>query len=99
GRRYAIQLDGIKTTIRNVLNASENVAGAWHAPMTEAYAERDPTGITSRGYLTILGSDTLMRVREWNGAGIDPVTGMAVIGRYADGSPVHVKCYTRRYGI
>jgi hypothetical protein len=98
GRRYPIQLDGIKTTIRNVLAASENVAGAWHKPMTEAFAERDPAGITSRGYLTILGRETLMGVREWNGHGVDPATGMAVIGRYADGSPAHMKFYTPRYG-
>ena len=98
GRRYPIRLDGIKTVIGNVLSASENVAGAWHKPMTEAYAERDPVGVTSEGYLTILGRETLMKGREWNGAGIDPLTGMAVIGRYADGSPAHMKFYTPRYG-
>jgi hypothetical protein len=98
GRRYPIQLDGIKTVIGKVLNASENVAGAWHRPMTEAYAERDPQGITSRGYLTILGTTTLMKPREWNGAGIDAQTGMAIIGRYADGSPAQVKFFTPRYG-
>jgi hypothetical protein len=98
GRRYRIQADGIKTTIGNILAASENVAGAWHKPMTEAYAERSPDGITSRGYLTVLGRDTLMRVREWNGAGIDPVTGTAIVGRYADGAPVHMKFFTPRYG-
>ena len=98
GRRYPIRLDGIKTVIGNVLSASENVAGAWHKPMTEAYAERDPVGVTSEGYLTILGRETLMKGREWNGAGIDPLTGMAVIGRYADGAAAHVKFYTPRYG-
>jgi hypothetical protein len=66
--------------------------------MTEAYAERDPQGVTSRGYLTILGRETLMKPREWNGAGIDPATGMAFAGRYADGSPMHLKFLTPRYG-
>jgi len=99
GRRYPIQCDGIKTVLKNILSSSENVAGAWHKPMTEAYAERHPHGVTSRGYLTILGSETLMRGREWNGAGMDPKTGLAVIGRYADGSPAHVKMYTPRYGV
>jgi|SRR5580704_2127534 hypothetical protein len=98
GRRYPVQLDGIKTTIGTVLAASENIAGAWHKPMTEAYAERDPLGITSRGYLTILGRESLMRVREWSGAGMDPATGLAVIGRYADGSDTRVKLYTPRFG-
>jgi hypothetical protein len=98
GNRYPIQCDGIKTTIRNVLSAPENVAGAWHKPMTEAYAERDPHGITSRGYLTILGRETLMSIREWNGDGIDPQTGMARFARFADASPAHLKFYTPRYG-
>lgn len=98
GRRYPIQADGITTTIGNILSASENVAGAWHKPMTETYAERDPQGITSRGYLTILGSETLMTGREWNGVGIDWKTGLAVIGRFADGSPAHLKFCTPRYG-
>jgi Helicase HerA, central domain len=98
GRRYPVQLDGIKTTIGTVLAASENIAGAWHKPMTEAYAERDPQGITSRGYLTILGRESLMTVREWAGGGIDPLAGTAVIGRYADGADTHVKFYTPRYG-
>jgi hypothetical protein len=98
GRRYPIQADGIKTTISNVTSGSENVAGAWHKPMTEAYVERSPDGITSRGSLTILGRDTLMRVREWDGTGIDPATGLARAGRYADGTPVSLKFFTRRYG-
>jgi Helicase HerA, central domain len=98
GRRYPIQTDGIKTVMGNVLAASENLAGAWHLPMTEAFAERDQAGITSRGYLTILGRETLLKPREWNGAGMDPATGLACVGRYPDGAPVHVKFYTRRYG-
>jgi hypothetical protein len=98
GRRYPLQCDGIKTVTSNILSASENVAGAWHKPMTEAFAERDQHGVTSRGYFTVLGRDTLQKVREWNGAGIDPQTGMAMVGRYADGSPAHLKFYTPRYG-
>jgi len=98
GRRYPIRTDGIKTTIGNVLSIPENVSGAWHKPMTEAYAERSPDGITSRGHLTILGRDTLMRVQEWNGKGIDPQTGTARVGRFADVAAACVKFYTRRYG-
>jgi len=98
GRRYPIRTDGIKTVIGNVLGAPENVAGAWHKPMTEAYAERSPDGITSRGYLTVLGRDTLMRTREWNGEGIDPQTGIVRVGRFADNSAAHLKFFTRRYG-
>ncbi len=98
GRRYPIRTDGIKTTIGNVLTVPENIAGAWHKPMTEAYAERSPDGITSRGFLTVLGRDTLMRVREWNGQGIDPQTGTAMVGRFADVAAAYLKFFTPRYG-
>jgi hypothetical protein len=98
GVRYPIRCDGIKTVVGNVLSASENVAGAWHKPMTEAYAERSPDGIPSTGFLTILSGDSLMRGREWDGQGIHPETGIAVVGRFADGKPAHVKFLTRRYG-
>jgi hypothetical protein len=98
GARYPIRADGIKTTVSNILGASENVAGAWHRPMTEAYAERSPSGIPSQGFLTILPGDSLMRGREWDGRGIDPETGIAAVGRFADGMPVHVKYLTPRYG-
>lgn len=98
GRRYPIRTDGIKTTIGNIVSAPENIAGAWHKPMTEAYAERSPDGITSSGFLTVLGGDTLMRTREWNGKGIDPETGTAIVGRFADGSAAHFKFFTPRFG-
>jgi hypothetical protein len=98
GRRYPVRTDGIKTTIGNILGAPENVSGAWHKPMTEAYAERSPDGITSSGYLTVLAGDTLMRVQEWNGAGIDPETGIARMARFADNAAAHMKFFTPRYG-
>jgi len=98
GRKYLVQCDGIKTTIGKVLAMPDNVAGAWHKPVTECYAERDPKGITSRGYLTILGSSTLQTPRNWAGTGMDPATGLATVGRFADGKDVRFKMYTPRFG-
>ena len=99
GRRYPIQLDGINTTIRKVLGSGENLAGAWHSPMTSVYAERDQKGIPSRGYLTILpGTSPLQATSWWDGKGMDPATGLARIGRFADGKPAHEKLYTARFG-
>ena len=98
GRKYPVQCDGIKTTIKKVLALPDNVAGAWHKPVTECYAERDPQGVTSRGYLTILGSSTLQTARDWNGRGMDLATGLAVIGRFADGKDACFKMYTPRFG-
>jgi hypothetical protein len=99
GRRYPIRADGVETVMGNILQASEHVAGAYRRPLTEAFAERHPSGVPTDGYLTILGSETLMQGREWDGKGIDPVTGMAKIGRFADGAAAHIKLVTRRYGI
>lgn len=98
GRRYPVQCDGIKTVMKKILAAPDNVAGAWHSPTTEVYAERDPKGITSRGYLTILPGNSLQETQWWDGSGMDPKTGLARIGRFADGSPAHIKLYTPRFG-
>ena len=67
GRRFKVQCDGVNTVIKDVVGKPDNVAGAWHRPVTEAYAERDPHGVASRGYLTILGSSTLQEGRWWDG--------------------------------
>jgi DNA segregation ATPase FtsK/SpoIIIE, S-DNA-T family len=98
GRRYPVQCDGIKTTIDNVLGAPAKVSGAWHKPMTEAYAERDPSQITSKGFLTILGGSSLTAGRTWDGQGMDPATGTVCTGRFADGRDALEKWYEPRYG-
>jgi hypothetical protein len=98
GRRYPFQCDGIKTVTRKILAQPDNVAGAWHSAVTEVYAERDPKGVTTRGYLTILPGSGLKGGRFWDGSGMDPATGLARIGRFADGADAHEKWYEPRYG-
>ena len=98
GRRYPVQCNGVKTVIKDVLGKPDNVAGAWHRAITDCYAERDPRGIASRGYLTILAGSSLQATRFWDGQGMDPESGLARIGRYADGADASEKWYTPRYG-
>ena len=98
GRRYPVQCDGVKTVMKKILAVPDNVAGAWHSTVSECYAERDPKGVTSRGYLTILPGNSLQAGRFWGGKGMDPATGMVCIGRFADGAGAHMKWYTPRYG-
>ena len=56
GRKYPIHLDGAETHIGQVIAEPRALAAAWDKPQTEAYAEPDPSGVESRGYLTILKS-------------------------------------------
>ncbi len=98
GRKYPIQCDGVKTVIGKILPLAENVAGAWHKPMTEAYAERDPSQIASRGFLTILNGSSLAAGRAWDGRGMDLATGTVCTGRFADGRDALEKWYEPRYG-
>jgi hypothetical protein len=98
GCRYPVQCDGVKTVMKKILAQPDHVAGAWHSPVTEVYAERDPKGVTSRGFLTILPGNSLQASGWWDGAGMDPATGLVRAGRFADGSPAHMKWYTPRYG-
>jgi hypothetical protein len=99
GRQYPIILDGAETHIGQVMSEPRKIAAAWGKSMTEAYAEPSPDGIESRGLLTILSRNTLEKAREWNGTGIDPETGMAVVGRFPDGQPVHERYFIRRNGV
>lgn len=98
GRSYPVQCDGIKTVMKKILAAPDNVAGAWHSPVTEVYAERDPKGVTSRGRLTILPGNSLQAARFWDGSGMDKKTGLVRTGRFADGRDSHDKWYEPRYG-
>lgn len=97
GRRYPILLDGAETHIGQVMAEPRAVAAAYDRPQTEAYAEPDPTGVESRGYLTILDGGTLETVREWDERGIGE-DGTAVIGRFADGQPARVRFWVPRDG-
>lgn len=99
GRQYDIVLDGVENHIGTIVAANRNIAAAFGKAQTEAYAEPAPDGVESRGRLTLLGRNTLAEVREWNGRGADPDTGLAVVGRFADGSDAHVRFYGRRDGI
>jgi hypothetical protein len=98
GRRYLVQCDGIKTVMPKILAVPDNVAGAWHRPATEVYAERDEAGVPSRGSLTILTGQSLRGGRAWDGQGMDLVTGLARSGRFADGRDSHDKWYQSRFG-
>jgi hypothetical protein len=97
GRKYPILLDGAETHIGQVIAEPRAIAAAWDKPQTEAYAEPAPTGVESRGYLTILKTGTLGGVREWDGRGFAE-DGIARIGRFADGADARIRCWVPRDG-
>ena len=97
GRRYPILLDGAETHIGQVIAEPRAIAAAWDKPQTEAYAEPDPSGVESRGTLTILKAGTLQDVREWDGRGFGE-DGIARIGRFADGADARIRCWVPRDG-
>jgi hypothetical protein len=89
GEQWEIVCNGAVTHIGKILTARDDIAAAFHAAITEAYAEPHRDGRRHHGLLTILREGTLEKVREWDGGTIDPETGLAVIGRFPDGKPVH----------
>lgn len=97
GRKYQIQLDGIETHIGQVIAEPRTIAAAWHKPQTEAYVEPHPTGVESRGTLTLLKAGTLQGVHEWDGSGFSE-KGIARIGRFADSQPVRIRAWVPRDG-
>lgn len=97
--QYPIILDGAETNMGDVLAHPRPIAAAWNKPMTEAYAEPSRTGVESRGMLTLLKAGTLDATREWSGRGVDPGTGCAVIGRFADSNDARIRFWVPRDGI
>ena len=97
GRKYPILLDGAETHIGQVMSDPRAIAAAFDKPLTEAYPEPHPSGVESRGYLTILKSGTLDEIREWDGRGIT-ADGFATPARFADGQPARLRFWVPRDG-
>lgn len=95
GTQYPIFCQGSRTHIGQIIMEGAAVAAAYDAAITTVYVERDPTGIESRGLLTRLARGTLDQVRHWDGIGIDATTGLAVVGRFPDGRPLHERVMVR----
>jgi hypothetical protein len=98
GVQYPVLLNGAETHIGEVMAHPRAIAAAWGKPITEAYVEPDPTGIESLGLLTKLTLGTLDRTREWDGAGADPLTGIAVIARFPDELDARIRFWVPRDG-
>ena len=97
GQKYEIRLDGSETHVGQLIADPRAIAAAFDRAMTEAYVEPHPTGIESRGTLTILKAGTLQRTAEWDGAGFSR-DGIARIGRFADSQPTRIRAWVRRDG-
>ena len=97
GRKYPILLDGAETHIGQVMSDPRAIAAAFDKPLTEAYPEPHPSGVESRGYLTVLKSGTLDEIREWDGRGIT-AAGFATPARFADGQPARMRFWVPRDG-
>jgi len=97
GRKWAIRLDGSETHIGQVMAEPRAIAAAWDKAQTEAYVEPDPSGVESRGVLTLLRSGTLESPCEWDGTGF-AADGTARTGRFADSMPARIRCWVPRDG-
>jgi hypothetical protein len=97
--QWPIHCDGISTHIGKITAKRQEVAAAFHKSVTSCFTEPDPRADDeSRGLLTILPRGVLDDPRLWDGLGIDLATGLAVVGRFPDGSPVRERYFVRGLG-
>ena len=97
--QWPIHCDGISTHIGKITVKRQEVAAAFHKSVVSCYTEPDPRADDeSRGLLTILPRGVLDEPRLWDGLGIDLATGLAVIGRFPDGTPVRERYFVRGVG-
>ena len=96
--QYTLQLVPGEQSTLDVFGMARNIASLFGKPMTEVYPERLASGREDQVTINLLERNTLNASRTWDGAGIDPATGAAVIGRFPDGKPVHFRFWTPRDG-
>jgi hypothetical protein len=98
GVRYPIICSGAKTPVGKITGQPDAVAAAYDGTITTVFAEPREDGVRSRGWLTLLTSNTLETTRPWNGAGLDPDTGLAVVGRFPEGGDAHERWFVPGVG-
>ena len=98
GRRWPIICQGSETSIGQITGKPDAVAAAYDGTITTVIPEPREDGVRSRGWLTILKTNTLETARPWDGAGIDPATGLAVVGRFPEGGDAHERWYVPGIG-
>ena len=98
GTKYTLHLKRGEQDSADVFGMSKKIASLFGKPVTEVYAERFPDAREHEVMLTRLRLNTLAKVRSWDGAGIDPQTGLAVIGDFPDGQPAHFRFWSPRNG-
>jgi hypothetical protein len=93
GTQWQVICLGAQTHIDQIVSEPNAIAAAYDKPVTEAYVEPSEDGVKSRGRLTKLTTSTLDTPRRWDGIGIDPRTGLAVVGRFPDSKPVRERYF------
>jgi hypothetical protein len=97
--KWPVQCDGIDTHIGMINEKRVAVAAAFRKSIVSCYTEPDTLADDeTRGFLTILPRGSLDTARVWDGLGIDPATGLALIGRFPDGEPVRERIFVRGIG-
>jgi hypothetical protein len=92
GQRWPVICRGSQTPITKIIDKRNEIAAAFDTTVTQGWVEGRDDGVLSRGWLTLLRESTLDDPRPWDGVGIDPATGLAVVGRFPDGGDLH-ECY------
>lgn len=98
GTSYTLRLKRGDQDSSDVFGMSKKIASLYGKPVTEVYPERFPDGREHEVTLTLLRKNTLSRVRMDDGSGIDPATGLAVIGDFPDGTAAHFRFWSPRNG-
>ena len=98
GTKYTLRLRRGEQDTSDVFGMTKKIASLFGRPVTEVYPERLADGREHEVTVTLLRTNTLATVRRWDGEGIDPATGLAVVGDFPDGDPAHFRFWSPRNG-
>jgi hypothetical protein len=99
GQAATIELVPGKQTTEDAVSKTGIITSALRASMGSLVIEPTEDGVASRARLMYFKRNPLLDVQRWPGPHLlDPATGLAEIGRYADGCPVNYVFWVPGFG-
>jgi hypothetical protein len=96
GWTATISLPPGKHATDDAVTATALITSAYEKPIGSVIVEPTSDGNAAKARLMVLATNPLHEPHRWAGPSLDPATGIAAIGCYADGNPAPYRFY--RYG-
>ncbi|MGH3321332.1 MAG: hypothetical protein ACRDN9_14370 [Streptosporangiaceae bacterium] len=99
GWTATIRLAPGERSTNDAIAATPKIASAFEKPAPSVVIEPTADGVASHARLLVLRRNPLADIQAWTGPSLDPATGLAPVGAYADGGTTLFRFYTPGSGV